>query len=451
MHKRHQLTALLITCALILSPMGMFSEYSCFAQAAETNPGTESEFPETPSQDGELPGDETDPDLVNEGPDNPAVEDPTAAEEPTTTEQPTIEEEPTITEQPTVTVKSTTASPTTKTTTPSKEVIKIERSKKVLRAKHKYRIPQPKKGLLPVTKWKSSNRCVASVSKKGTVYARKLGKATIRGYDKNGKLRKIVRITVVLGRDYTLFIAHRGYCKAAPENTLPAFRNAVRAGFGGIELDVWESRTTSKKAKRPCILVIHDYNLKHKTGKRMKANKLNRKNRKYYKIRRNVRGIKKYGPQTIPTIEEALRCIYKEAKKEKRKNFIVEIDVKNKLSDRSVKYIIRLVGKHRVHILCANQKTLKKFKKYRKYRTTEIWYCTGCNKAGKRMKNIRKAGKAGFDGISIPFRNMNMKTIRLAKRYGMKIGGYNISKAVNVQKWSRCGCTRFNMKNRVFR
>ena len=38
------------------------------------------------------------------------------------------------------------------------------------------------------------------------------------------------------------FIAHRGYSKIAPQNTVVAFEAAVEAGFGGLELDVWESK-----------------------------------------------------------------------------------------------------------------------------------------------------------------------------------------------------------------
>ena len=38
-----------------------------------------------------------------------------------------------------------------------------------------------------------------------------------------------------------LIIAHRGDSKAAPENTLPAFRSALRAGADLVELDYYHS------------------------------------------------------------------------------------------------------------------------------------------------------------------------------------------------------------------
>ncbi len=315
-------------------------------------------------------------------------------------------------------------------------------------AKHKYTAAQPEGTSSPITRWMTTNPKVASVSNAGVITARSLGVAIVQGFDDKERFRKSIKVVVKLGRDYTLFVAHKGYSAIAPENTLPAFKTAVRAGFGGVEFDIWESKTTSKKAI-PCILVIHDKNLKTKTGKKMKAYKLNRQNRSKYKIRKNVNGIKKYGPQKIPTIEEALNCIYKEGKAAKR-DIVVEIDVKGSLSNRAVKRIIKLVGRHHVHIISPKLSTLKQFKKYRKYKSTELWYCTESNLKSKRNSAIKSAGKSGFNGISLPYRNMSKATIKLAKSYGMKIGGYGINDAASVQQWVNAGCSRFNMNSKVF-
>ena len=51
-----------------------------------------------------------------------------------------------------------------------------------------------------------------------------------------------------------LVIAHRGDVSTAPENTLPAFTNAVTAGADGLELDV---RLTSDRK----LVVFHDHRL----------------------------------------------------------------------------------------------------------------------------------------------------------------------------------------------
>ena len=321
--------------------------------------------------------------------------------------------------------------------------------KKVVWANHTYRLKSPDPAA-PIKRCTTTNKEIVSVTKGGLAKAHKLGRATVRGYDIDGNLRMTATITVRLGRDYTLFVAYRGDSLHAPENTLPAFRNAVRKHYGGIEMDIWESRATAKSSP-PCIIVMHDNNIRSKTGKKLKTNRLNWANHKKWKIKRHARGLKKYGRQTIPTLNEALNCVYKEANKIGKKNFVVELDVKNPLSDRAVKYIIKKVGRHPVHVLSANQTTLRKFKKYRKYKTTEVWYCTGDNKAKRRMAHIRSAGKSHFDGISIPGRNMNVKTIKLAKSYGMKVGMYGVKSAKKVQYWKSKGVCRFNMQPKVFR
>lgn len=327
--------------------------------------------------------------------------------------------------------------------------ITVERSKKLVKAKHTYKVPQPKRTDLVITKWKSSKPSVASVSKYGTVKGKKIGTTIVRGYNSKGKLLKVVTVKVRLGRDYAQFIARRGYCRNAPENTLPAFRNAVKAGYRGIEMDIWESRTTAK-ASKPCIIVMHDANIKHKTGKNKKTSTLNWSNRKNWKIKKNVSGLKTYGKQTIPTLNEALNCVYAEADKKGYKYFIVELDIKNSLSDRAVKSIVQMVGKHPVHILSNDLSNLAKFKKYRKYKTTEVWFCSSTTNNSKRIKNIKKAGRSGYDGISIPYWYMTSSTIKLIKSYGMKPGVYNIAKATDVQRLRNKGVVRFNMRGVAF-
>ena len=329
------------------------------------------------------------------------------------------------------------------------EIITVERGHLDIWINHKCAFEPPEEIAAAITSWKSTAKSTASVSAEGVITAHKLGTAVVQGFDENDRIRIIITVTVLMGRDYTLFVAHKGERASAPENTLPAFRNAVKAGYGGIEFDVWESKTAPKKST-PCILVVHDKNLKSKTGKKMKAYNLNWKNRSKYKIRKNVNGIKKYGPQTIPTVGEALSCIYKAANAAGCKNFVVEIDLKCDLSDRAVKYIIKKVGRHKVHIIGTSTTTLKKFKKYRKYKSLKLWYCAGSSKKSKRLSSIRTAGKAGFDGISMPLKYMSKDAIKLAKSYGMEIGGYGLVDDVTVEKWVNAGCSRFNMNSKVF-
>lgn len=54
---------------------------------------------------------------------------------------------------------------------------------------------------------------------------------------------------------YPLIVAHRGDVRSAPENTMPAFHNALEAGADAIELDVRLTRDGQ-------LVVFHDWSLK---------------------------------------------------------------------------------------------------------------------------------------------------------------------------------------------
>src|ERR687889_2649116 len=61
------------------------------------------------------------------------------------------------------------------------------------------------------------------------------------------------------GLGWPVNLAHRGASGLAPENTLEAFRLAVEAGAGGLELDVHLTRDGH-------VVVIHDPTLDRTTG-----------------------------------------------------------------------------------------------------------------------------------------------------------------------------------------
>ena len=80
-----------------------------------------------------------------------------------------------------------------------------------------------------------------------------------------GGLACYVALTLRKGRHRTgeggwpVNLAHRGASALAPENTLEAFRMAVEAGAGGLELDVHLSRDGR-------VVVIHDATVERTTG-----------------------------------------------------------------------------------------------------------------------------------------------------------------------------------------
>ncbi len=61
-----------------------------------------------------------------------------------------------------------------------------------------------------------------------------------------------------------LVIGHRGYPAKYPENTLLSFREAIRAGADGVELDVWLTRDGE-------VVIIHDPDTRRVAGVDLKV------------------------------------------------------------------------------------------------------------------------------------------------------------------------------------
>jgi uncharacterized protein YjdB len=92
--------------------------------------------------------------------------------------------------------------------------------------------------------WASSDINVAKVSSAGKVTYVGDGKAVITATAQDGT--NIVGSLDVACYSFTVnstkFIAHRGLSAIEPENTIPAFEAACKAGVWGVECDIWESK-----------------------------------------------------------------------------------------------------------------------------------------------------------------------------------------------------------------
>lgn len=101
-------------------------------------------------------------------------------------------------------------------------------------------------------------------------------------------------------------IAHRGASHAAPENTFPAFRKAIKQGADWIEMDV--QRTKDKR-----LVLFHDWNLRRTTNVEKKFPKLKSPSvgdLKYKKLRKLDAGRwkgKKWNNTRIPTLSRVLK------------------------------------------------------------------------------------------------------------------------------------------------
>jgi len=127
-------------------------------------------------------------------------------------------------------------------------------------------------------------------------------------------------ITYSLQEKSTMQIsAHRGNASSAPENTLAAFKNALKAGAHFIEVDV---RTT----KDGILMIMHDANLERTTNGKG-AFKLY--DAKYLKTLSAGKGYAdSFENEKIPTLEESCQLIYEWNLTHKAKTFFY-IDAKD--------------------------------------------------------------------------------------------------------------------------
>lgn len=98
----------------------------------------------------------------------------------------------------------------------------------------------------------------------------------------------------------SVYIAHRGFSGIAPENTVPAFQEAIGQGADGFELDM--QITSDGK-----VVVLHDYNLNRTTN-----GKGNLKDLSFDEVRKKDAGAwfsPKYAGTSVPTLDEALQTI----------------------------------------------------------------------------------------------------------------------------------------------
>lgn len=87
--------------------------------------------------------------------------------------------------------------------------------------------------------YESSNENVARVDDEGNIIAIGVGQAIITAEGIQDKATCTVNVVDNIYSDMAAFIAHRGYCEGKYiENTMPAFENAVRNGFQGVETDI---------------------------------------------------------------------------------------------------------------------------------------------------------------------------------------------------------------------
>ncbi|HEY5648108.1 MAG TPA: glycerophosphodiester phosphodiesterase family protein [Nitrospiria bacterium] len=224
-----------------------------------------------------------------------------------------------------------------------------------------------------------------------------------------------------------LNIAHRGASGELPENTLAAFRLALRQGADGIETDVHQTLDRE-------IVAIHDTNLRRLTGIRREIRDLTLKELKTLRIRRKKGPAIKTG--RIPTLNDVLALI-------KGKVFLnIEIKEGSGTYPGIEKRVIALVKRNkktsRVIFSSFDLSVLKTLRKLSG--EIRLGLLTRQVKPAKILGTARAIRAAS---IHIAARRVSPALIRLAKKEGIPVYLYTVNTHRLMARFSNMGADGF--------
>jgi glycerophosphoryl diester phosphodiesterase len=225
--------------------------------------------------------------------------------------------------------------------------------------------------------------------------------------------------------DRSLVIAHRGASKAAPENTMSAFKKAVRCGAEGIELDV-------QLTKDGHIVVIHDEKLgrtsngegwvKDKTLKELKT------------LDFGSWFSPEFIDEPIPTLTEVMEFL-------QNWKGVLNIEIKSGLviypdiEEKVIQEINKFPNKDRIIISSFNHYSLVKIKKLDADIKTGILYSAGLFEPWVYAKRI------GAYAIHPLFFNMVPEVVDGCLKNGVAINTYTVDDPNIIQRISSMGVT----------
>lgn len=246
----------------------------------------------------------------------------------------------------------------------------------------------------------------------------------------------------------TVFVAHRGYSSIAPENTIPAFEEAVQYGFGGVECDVWQTA-----GERPELMILHDENLLRMCGVDRLITELTPEQIAQYPIRQGE-NIEKYGGALpIPSYHQYLKVLA-------GTEVIPVIEIKskspadqtNEISDWAAEELVKRLyenfeGKKAV-LQSFNMASLLKVKPLlNKRMEIELLYLTK-KKGEVRSHQLEKLKRHGLTGVCVKHTIASKEMIARTHELGLKVGVWTVDKIELAAKLAKEDHTDFIISNK---
>lgn len=212
-----------------------------------------------------------------------------------------------------------------------------------------------------------------------------------------------------------LKIAHRGASYYAPENTLEAFKKALKLKVDVVEFDVHHTKDGK-------LIVMHDDNVNRTTEGIGPIHNFSLK---------QIKKLHKPNGELVPTLQEVLDVL--------KNKCICKIDIKDK---GTVDKVIKLIKKNNMEdsviVTCEVLSILKKIKKL----STNIKLEAGGFGYRKRIsikKIIEKAKSVKADIISPHYTIATKKLVNEAHKNKLKVHVWTVDKKSMIEKMKKIG------------
>ncbi len=205
--------------------------------------------------------------------------------------------------------------------------------------------------------------------------------------------------------------AHRGFSSRYPENTILAFKEAIKIGANGIELDI-------HKSKDNVLVVIHDEDIIRTFKGSGQVKDYTLKELKKFKCRK--KGFQDNDECIIPTLEEVLKLL---VDNEIMLNIELKTDVIHykDIEKDTIELVNRYKMSHRVILSSFNYESLKICKKLDdRFKTAALY--------DRRRKDIVSYSKSiEVEAINPRMDLVSRKLIKKAHEQGLKINVFTVN------------------------
>ena len=220
-------------------------------------------------------------------------------------------------------------------------------------------------------------------------------------------------------------IAHRGFSAIAPENTLPAFEEACKNGFYGVEFDI-------QLTKDGQWVVIHNNSVKNMTGKSGKISDMTLEEIKALDVI-NGANIQQYENVKIPTLEETLELISKY-------DIVPVIEIKTK-TDCKTDEFMALLEKYglteKSWVISFSEEPLKAVKKINS--DMNISYLVHKVKD----EDIELVKENDFTGISFNHKKTQEEDVKKIIDAGLVAQAWTVDDLAQFERFAGCGVSLF--------